>query len=314
MRQLHKNTKDAAPAEPDPAHTRGALPSGASRTPRTATGIGSCASLGEVLPPSLRRRQRRLCPPPSGSGSPRSPPRGTRGRSGKGRARPGARRAGTDTRARRREAGAALKVTPRGGGSRRRGTRHDMTQHTIRYATPRHAMPPLAFPHRSPYCGGQAGDSGPGAQHPPSRGRQPPHSPRCRGWGSPWSAARPAAAAGGSERRERALRAAGAAAAAGGGSRRRRARCGPGAASAPSALPALNMAALGTLCSGSESGRRDGAAGTHHPSCGLRGAVPIPAGCRCPPAVPRPHSLSWELSLPSHSPLCVPVPQDDKGR
>lgn len=44
-------------------------------------------------------------------------------------------------RARRREAGAALKVTLLGGGSRRSGTRHDTTHDTPRHTAPRHATP-----------------------------------------------------------------------------------------------------------------------------------------------------------------------------
>lgn len=137
MQQSRKNN-----AAPDAAHTRGALRTGASRTPRIATGIGSCAALGEVLPPSLRRRQRQLCPPPSCSGSPRIPPRGTRGRSGKGRARSGAAKAakaatGSPGPGAGRP-GTALKVTPRGGGSRRPGTPHATPQHTIRHAMPCH--------------------------------------------------------------------------------------------------------------------------------------------------------------------------------
>lgn len=172
MRQLRKNTKDAAPAEPDPAHTRGALPSGASRTPRTATGIGSCAALGEVLPPSLRRRQRRLCPPPSGSGSPRSPPRGTRGRSGKGRARPGARRAGTDT------PGPAPggRGCPQGDSAGRRlpaprdATRHDTTHDTPRHGTPCHPSRSLTD-HR--IAGGRRGTAAPAPSIPRPAGGSP---------------------------------------------------------------------------------------------------------------------------------------------
>lgn len=167
MRQSRKNN-----AVPDAAHTRGVLRTGACRTPRTATGIGSCAALGEVLPPSPRRHQHRLWPLPSGSGSPRIPPRGTRGRSGKGRARSGTEKAATGSPGPGAgRPGTALKVTPRGGGSRRPGTPHAATQHTTRYDTPRHAMPSPAFRHRSLYSGGQAGDSGPGARHPPFHGR-----------------------------------------------------------------------------------------------------------------------------------------------